>query len=259
MVPSPPSGPAPSGPVQGQGLIQDPARPARRLEKLLADLGPQIRRIQGDDLGVGKPLRCCSTGLAQIDRLLGGGIPRGRLSEISGTLSSGRTSLALALLASTTRNGACTALVDRADGFDPRSAETAGVDLDRVLWVRALGWREALRCTERLLETEGFSLVLLDMPPSVEKAGGDARSSTCWLRLARSVAQTQAALVVLSPQRLAGSHAEIVLEMQPTRARFSGTPALLEEFETQAVLVRHRSAPVGPTTSLRLRAHLSAA
>ncbi len=196
----------------------------------------------------------CPTGLAQIDQLLGGGIPRGRLSEISGGLSSGRTSLALALLAHTTRAGECAAVVDRTDSFDPPSAEQAGVDLERVLWVRTLGWRETLRCTECLLETDGFPLVLLDIPSPFEPADTGERHSTHWLRLARCAAQTRSALVVLSPQRLAGAQAEIALEMRSLRAHFGDAPALplLEEFTIQASLVRHRTAPLGPPTPLRL-------
>ena len=44
---------------------------------------------------------------------------------------------------------------------DPASADRAGVVLDRVLWTRAPSWKQALRCTERLLQTEGFPVVLI--------------------------------------------------------------------------------------------------
>ena len=264
---------------------QRPAHPTSKLSTLLADLGPQIRwgneinpsssppspnsnsnsnceQPQGEPSHDTCSTRVHPTGLAQIDRLLGGGIPHGRLSEISGSLSSGRTSLALALLATTTQRGECAAVVDWADAFDPPSAEATGVDLDRVLWVRTLGWHETLRCTERLLESDAFPLVLLDIPlPQLLRRGRAApeQNPICWLRLARCAAQTQTALVLLSPQRLAGSQAAIALELQPAQARFHGTPALLEEFETRAVLVRHRSAPVGPVASLRMTARPSAA
>jgi len=205
--------------------------------------------------------------LPAVDALLGGGFPAGRLSEITGPLSSGRTSLALALLAGLTRAGELVAVVDRAAAFAPPSARAAGVDLERVLWARAGEWREALRCSERLLETEGFALVLLDLSaPDSSPFGsrrGDAGPRTppappvaraAWLRLARLAAGTGTALVVLSGQRLAGSQAEVVLEMQPARPRFQGQPALLEEVETRAVLVRHRAGPAGGEARLRLAA-----
>jgi hypothetical protein len=76
-----------------------------------------------------------STGVAALDALTGG-LPRGALSEITGPASSGRTGVMLAALAETTRRQEVCALVDASDSFDPASAAAAGVDLERLLWVR---------------------------------------------------------------------------------------------------------------------------
>jgi hypothetical protein len=76
--------------------------------------------------------------------------------------------------------------------------------------------------------------------------------SPAWLQLSRLVAGTQSAFVVLSRERCTGTHAEIALEMQPASARFSAAPELLEELETQAVVVRNRAFPLQKATSLRL-------
>jgi recombination protein RecA len=76
-----------------------------------------------------------SCGIVSVD-LLTGGIPRGALTEICGEASSGRSSLLLAVLAAATHRQELCALVDVADSFDPPSAGRAGVDLDRLLWVR---------------------------------------------------------------------------------------------------------------------------
>ncbi|MGH7804239.1 MAG: hypothetical protein ACREQJ_07810, partial [Candidatus Binatia bacterium] len=76
------------------------------------------------------------TGDPALDGLLGGGFARGHLTEIVGTASSGRTTLAHRLLAAATARGEVVALVDAADRFDPRRAEAAGIDLERLLWVR---------------------------------------------------------------------------------------------------------------------------
>jgi len=103
-----------------------------RLQALLRDLGDRVRPGGGPSLS-NPPL---ATGIAPLDRLLGGGFPAGRLSAIGGPASCGRTSLGQALLARTTRRGEFAAWVDWADAFDPVSAEAAGVDLERVLWVR---------------------------------------------------------------------------------------------------------------------------
>jgi hypothetical protein len=75
-------------------------------------------------------------GVAAIDAQLGGGWRRGEVSEILGPRSSGRTSVLLATMAAATSRGEIVGLVDATDRFDPASALEAGVDLDRVLWVR---------------------------------------------------------------------------------------------------------------------------
>lgn len=217
---------------------------ALALNALLRDLGP--RRLRRGGLPA-PPLEGLASGVPEIDRLLGGGFPRGRLSEICGATSSGRTSLALALLAQTTRQGRVCAVVDAADGFDPRAAEAAGVALDLVLWARAPSLRPALRASERLLEAEGFALVLLDCS-APELVAPDAS----WKRLARSAGGSNAALVLLSLTRAAGTAAEIALEMRALRARFTGTPALLEGLEAEARVVRRRSGPTGERARLRL-------
>src|SRR5580692_7381073 len=76
-----------------------------------------------------------SSGIAAINALTGGW-PRGCLTEICGPASSGRTTLLLAALAAATRHGEFCVLVDASDALDPRSAADAGVELDRLLWVR---------------------------------------------------------------------------------------------------------------------------
>src|SRR5580692_2841870 len=76
-----------------------------------------------------------SSGIAALNALTGGW-PRGCLTEICGPASSGRTTLLLAALAAATRHGEFCVLVDASDALDPRSAADAGVELDRLLWVR---------------------------------------------------------------------------------------------------------------------------
>jgi RecA/RadA recombinase len=211
--------------------------------QLLRDLGPRLRRG-------GQPEAARNTlasGIPAIDRLLGGGFPGGRLSEIAGPLSSGRTSIALALLAQTTRAGELTAMVDAADAFDPASGAAIGADLERILWVRVRSPREAFRCAERLLDGRGFALVLLDL------AVADLRiAPATGPRLARLAAGTGSALVALTQRRCFGTAAEVALELTPTRANFGGAPALLEDLEVEVALARHRTTPERRTISVRL-------
>lgn len=205
---------------------------------MLARLGPQVRR---GGLLPEPPARLPS-GIPDLDRLLAGGFPQGHLSEIAGPLSSGRTSLALSLLAASVREGGLAAWVDAADAFDPASAVAAGVALARVLWVRAPDAAAALRSTERLLETRGLALVLLDLalpgaPPHVAPA--------VWPRLLRAAQASATALVVLAAGRLTGTSATLALALEPPQARFEGEPCLFEGFEARASLARGHGRPAG--------------
>jgi recombination protein RecA len=75
------------------------------------------------------------SGIPAIDALTGG-LPRGCLTEICGPASSGRTTLLLAALAAATRRGEFCVVIDASDSLDPQSADDAGVELERLLWVR---------------------------------------------------------------------------------------------------------------------------
>ena len=238
------------------------ASTSRALESLLVDLGPQIRR--GLDQEVAEPPRPCATGLAALDARLGGGFPCGRLSEICGPASSGRTALALTLAGATLERGHLAGWVDLADAFDPPSASASGVDLERLLWIRPASTRQALASCDRLLQTEGFELVVFDCATALPPDGGprtarqDSIRDVTWLRLARLAARTRTALVVLSQTGTeggtTGSRAELVLEMQPLGARFVGPPSLLDALETTAFLRRHRTRPSGSPVPLHVRA-----
>ncbi len=76
-----------------------------------------------------------TSGIPALDALTGG-LPRGCLTEIYGSASSGRTTVMLAALAAATRRGEYCSLIDASDSLDPHSLAAAGLDLDRLLWVR---------------------------------------------------------------------------------------------------------------------------
>lgn len=172
-----------------------------------------------------------STGLAPLDALTGGW-PRGALSEISGPASSGRTGVMLAALAGATRREEACALVDASDNFDPASAATAGVDLERLLWIRcgepnctsprkdrrrgALGRLEqVLKVTDLLLQGGGFGMVVLDLgdipTDSVRRV-----SLTSWFRFRRAVEPTATVLLVVEREACARTCASLVLRLQRT-------------------------------------------
>ena len=221
----------------------------RVIGSLLRELGSQLRRGHHAAHSASRPL---PTGLPSIDALVGGGLPGGKLCEIVGPASSGRTSLALGLLARATRAGEWVALVDEADAFDPTSADRAGVALPRLLWARPPDRSRALRCCQQLLAARGFALVVWD-------AAGKGRQPTlpgaAWQKLARGATSAGTALVVLCEQRLAGSCSELSLELQRAQAHFGGAPgapALLEGLEVAAAVLRERNGSAGGTAHARL-------
>jgi len=174
------------------------------------------------------------------------------VGEIIGPASSGRTSLALSILATASRAGEFAAVVDPCDVFDPPSAEAAGVDLSRILWVRATERRAWLRSTEQLLEASGFSLVVLDVAGS--SLGGFPLS--VWPRLTRAAAASQTSLIVLGSERVAGTFSALTLELDPARPCFSGAPLLFEGLQGQLHLVRNRTGPSNRFAPLKLAAPL---
>jgi hypothetical protein len=202
-----------------------------------------------------------ATGVDAVDRLLGGGFPRGRLSEITGPLSSGRTSLAVALAAAATRAGEVAAWVDPSDALDPSSLEAAGVVTERLLWVRPTRTGDALRCAERLLLARGFALVVLDLHPregqalrALRREGQtpgaarmDARASA-WLRLTRCASASATALVLLGREPALGPFAALAVDLLATRLRFAERPGWLEGLEARIALARQRRAGVSRPT-----------
>ncbi len=77
------------------------------------------------------------TGIAEVDALLEGGLPLGSLTEITGPVCSGRSTLVASILAGATQQGASCAYVDVGDALDPLSAAAIGIDLKHLLWIRA--------------------------------------------------------------------------------------------------------------------------
>jgi len=161
-----------------------------------------------------------STGVSEIDALTGG-LPRGAISEIFGPASSGRTSLMYSMLAYATKHEETCALVDTNDVFAPTAATAAGVDFDRLLWVRCAGNLEhAFKAADLLLHAGGFGLVILDLG---DVAGKEARRiiSSWWYRFRRTVEDQPTVLTVISEEACTRSCAALTLELQGA-AEWSG-------------------------------------
>src|SRR5262249_35540522 len=124
-----------------------------RLESVLGERNPTP--FTNLDLRV---FESVSTGMISLDALTGG-LPRGAITEIFGPASSGRTSAMVSILAEATAQGEVCALVDGRDMFDPKSAAAAGLELNRLLWVRCRKLEQVLKATDLLLQGGGFGRV----------------------------------------------------------------------------------------------------
>jgi len=153
-----------------------------------------------------------ATGVGEVDSLTGG-IPRGAISEVFGPASSGRTSLLFSMLSYATTHDEICALVDTNDVFAPTAAAPAGINFDRLLWIRCgANLEHAFKATDLLLHAGGFGLVILDLG---DVAGKDARRiiSSWWYRFRRTVENKPTAIVVMSAAACTRSCASLTLEL----------------------------------------------
>ncbi len=186
---------------------------------------------------VPEPVRRVPSGLVSIDALLGGGWPRGRISEVLGPLSSGKTALLFVLLAAATRRGEIVACIDLADALHPQSVASSGADLQRLLWVRPRSVTDGLRCTELLLQAGGFAVIALDLGTPMPRP----LRPHVWPRLLHAAERSHTALVVLAPQRVAGSFAALSLSLRPRSPRWQrGAWPLFDGFDATALLSRNK-------------------
>jgi len=140
-----------------------------------------------------------STGSLALDLALGGrGVPRGRIIEIFGSESSGKTSLALHIVANAQKAGGVVAYIDTEHALDPSWAKRLGVDLENLLVSQPSYAEEALRIAEMLVKSNAVDLIVIDsvaaLVPKAELAGdiGEAHMAL----LARLMSQ---ALRMLNP------------------------------------------------------------
>jgi len=122
-----------------------------------------------------------STGILPIDAILGvGGFPRGRIIEIFGPESSGKTTVALHVIAEAQKTGGFAAFIDAEHAIDPTYAKKIGVDIDNLLISQPDSGEQALEIVERLIKSGHIDVIVIDsvaaLTPRAELEGkmGDA-------------------------------------------------------------------------------------
>jgi len=220
----------------------------RKLDRTLTTTIPAVD--PRDDFAI------AASGVTALDARLGGGFPRGQLSELVGPRSSGRTSLMLQLLAAATRRGELVAVVDALDAFDVESAAAAGVDLTRLLWIRGFvvshpgmcrdmnqrALEQAIRALTLVLQAGNFGLVVFD----AAEAPADAVRRlpfTTWMRLQRMVEGSQTVCLLVGGEPMARSSAGLTvrtgLRAEGLGLRFG--ERLFDGFSIEARVVRARA------------------
>jgi len=211
-------------------------RSRAHLEALL-----QTRRLDGTLAGRVPATGALSTGLPDLDTTLGGGWPRGHVSEIVGPASSGRTRVLVSTMAAATTRGDVAAWIDTVDRGDPAGAAAAGVRLSHVLWVRGLPLspgvlalrprrgdpdlshtvvQRAIKAAHLVAQAGGFGAIALDLCDIPSFVLRQIPAST-WLRLHRAVEGRETMMVVLGAEPITRSAGGVSVRVQG-RPRWEG-------------------------------------
>lgn len=155
------------------------------------------------------------TGSLSLDLALGGGLPQGRIIEIYGPESSGKTTLALHAVAEVQKSGGVAAFVDAEHALDPEYAARIGVDLDTLLISQPDTGEQALEITETLVRSQAVDIIVVDsvaaLVPRAEIEGemGDAHvglqarlMSQALRKLTGVIAKSKTTVVFLNQLRL---------------------------------------------------------
>jgi recombination protein RecA len=164
----------------------------------------------------GLQIEAIPTGSVALDLALGiGGIPRGRITEIYGPESSGKTTLAQHVIAEAQKLGGSAALVDAEHAFDPLYAEKCGVDLDSLLISQPDTGEQALEIVETLVRSGALDVVVIDsvaaLVPRAEIEGdmGDAHvglqarlMSQALRKLAGAISRSKTSVIFINQLRM---------------------------------------------------------
>lgn len=147
------------------------------------------------------PIDAISTGCISLDNAIGiGGVPRGRIIEIYGPESSGKTTICLHIIAEAQKNGGVAAFIDTEHALDVQYARRLGVDLSNLLLAQPEFGEQALEIVETLVRSSAIDVVIIDsvaaLTPRVEIEGdmGDAQMGSHARLMSQAMRKLNAAI-----------------------------------------------------------------
>jgi recombination protein RecA len=254
--------------------MPSPADREKALETALAQIDRQfgkgsVMRLGSDERA---PVAVIPTGSIALDVALGiGGLPRGRIIEIYGPESSGKTTLTLHAIANVQRAGGIAAFIDAEHALDPDYAQKLGVDIDQLLVSQPDTGEQALEIADMLVRSGSVDLVVIDsvaaLVPRAEIEGemGDSHvglqarlMSQALRKLTGGLNQTQTSMIFInqlrekigvffgSPETTAGGkalkfYASVRLDIRRIETLKDGTDAVGNR--TRVKVVKNKMAP----------------
>ena len=254
--------------------MPNPADREKALDAALAQIDRQfgkgsVMRLGSDERA---PVETIPTGSVALDVALGiGGLPRGRIVEIYGPESSGKTTLTLHAIANAQRAGGIAAFIDAEHALDPEYAKKLGVDIDALLVAQPDTGEQALEITDMLIRSGSVDLVVIDsvaaLVPKAEIEGemGDSHvglqarlMSQALRKLTGGLSQTKTTAIFInqlrekigvffgSPETTAGGkalkfYASVRLDIRRIETLKDGTEAVGNR--TRVKVVKNKMAP----------------
>lgn len=147
--------------VNGDGAQENKAK---ALEAVMKDLNSRFGRGTVMQLGNAEPqkLECIPSGALTLDIALGGGFPKGRIIEVYGPESSGKTTLALHAMAAVQRAGGTALLVDAEHAFDAQYSKRAGLDTERLMLCQPDSGEMALEVVDQTVRSSAVDIICVD-------------------------------------------------------------------------------------------------
>lgn len=203
---------------------------AKVTSKTLEDVEALFLKERGDEFIVRgsdvEPVKRIPTGLYSIDKALGGGIPRGRMTELYGSESSSKTLLALATIAQAQKQGGVCVFIDLEKSFDAEWATKNGVDLQALRIVQPRTGEDAWDVVEKYMATSDVDVIVLDSVASAvprAELEGDIGQANIGLQ-ARLNAQAMRIITSYFGIGSTKNNRTALMVINQTRANVSTTP-----------------------------------